>query len=120
MTKPETSGLKRIGNAFLFSIQGINTVCKSEVAFRQELAGCVILVPVAIWVGQSGLERALLVFVLLLILLVELINSAIEAVVNRFGGEQHALSGNAKDMGSAAVFLSIIIAAVVWGLVLFP
>lgn len=77
-----------------------------------------LLLPVGFWLGRSGVERALLVGSLLLVPLVEILNSAIEAVVDRFGGEHHELSGRAKDMGSAAVFLSIVTAVLVWLLVL--
>jgi diacylglycerol kinase (ATP) len=76
------------------------------------------MMPLGIWLGQTGIERALLVGSLLLVLIVELVNSAIEAVVDRFGGEQHELSGRAKDIGSAAVFIALLNVAIIWGLVL--
>jgi len=110
--------MARLANALRYSIQGINSAWRSEPAFRQEIYCCCILIPTAIWLGESGLERALLIFVLLLVLVVELVNSAVEAVVDRFGGEHHTLSGNAKDTASAAVLVSIIMAVVVWGIVL--
>lgn len=78
-----------------------------------------LLAPLGLWLGKSGLEKALLVSVLLLVLIVELLNSAIEAVVDRFGGEEHELSGRAKDIGSAAVFIALMNVIVVWTLVLF-
>ena len=116
MSKSENTGLARLNNALRYSIQGIKTAWKSEAAFRQELCCCFVLIPLAIWVGETGLERALLIFVLLLVL--ELINSAVEAVVDRIGGEYHTLSGNAKDTASAAVFVAIIAAIITWGVVL--
>ena len=100
-------------------MQGLATAWQNQAAFRYELVGCAVLIPLALWLAESGLERALLIFAVLLVLLAELLNSAIEAVVDRFGGEQHPLSGNAKDLGSAAVLLSIIMALLVWALVLF-
>ena len=118
MSKSENTGLARLNNALRYSIQGIKTAWKSEAAFRQELCCCFVLIPLAIWVGETGLERALLVFVLLLVLVVELINSAVEAVVDRFGGEYHTLSCNANDTASAAVFVAIIAAIITWGVVL--
>ena len=84
----------------------------------QELALCLVMIPLGVWLGQTGVERALLIGSLLLVLIVELLNSAIEAVVDRFGGEQHELSGRAKDIGSAAVFIALLNVAIVWGLVL--
>ena len=95
------------------------TAWREEVALRQEVLLCAVLIPLALWLGDTGIERALLILVLLLVLLVEFINSAIEAVVDRFGGEQHPLSRNAKDIGSAAVLMSIIMASLVWVLVIF-
>ena len=77
-----------------------------------------MLLPLAIWLGEDNVERALLVSTALLVPLVELVNSAVEAVVDRFGGEKHELSGRAKDMGSAAVFMSLVILVAVWALVL--
>ncbi len=95
------------------------TAWREEVALRQEVLLCAVLIPLALWLGDTGTERALLILMLLLVLLVELINSAIEAVVDRFGREQHPLSRNAKDIGSAAVLMSIIMASLVWVLVIF-
>ena len=92
---------------------------KHEEAFRQELLLSIILVPVGFFLGDNGIEKALLIGSVLLLLLVEVLNSAIEAVVDRFGGEIHTLSGRAKDMGSAAVFLAIVMLVVTWLLVIF-
>ncbi|MEJ1334565.1 MAG: diacylglycerol kinase [Candidatus Sedimenticola sp. (ex Thyasira tokunagai)] len=120
MAGQNAKGLQRIINAYGYSLAGFKACYKHEEAFRQELYGLVVLIPLGLWLGESGIERALLVGSLLLIPLVELLNSAIEAVVDRFGGEMHELSGRAKDIGSAAVFLVIVLAVVVWVLVLWP
>ena len=120
MSKPGNTGIARLIKATGYSWLGLKAAFKHEAAFRQELALCVILIPAGIWLGESGIERALLVGCLLLVLIVELINSAIEAVVDRFGGEQHELSGRAKDIGSAAVFVTLVNAVVIWALILLP
>ncbi len=118
MSKPGNTGLKRVIKAAGYSWAGLTAAFKHEAAFRQELALCLVLIPVGLWLGQSGIERALLIGSLLLVLIIELLNSAIEAVVDRFGGEQHELSGRAKDIGSAAVFVALLNTMVVWVLVL--
>ena len=92
---------------------------RHEEAFRQELLLSIILIPLALLLGETGVEKALLVGSVMLLLLVEILNSALEAVVDRFGEELHELSGRAKDMGSAAVLLAIVNLVVTWGLVLF-
>ena len=116
--KPGRTGLARILYAAKYSWLGLAAAFRHEAAFRQELLALVMLVPVALWLGKSAVEYALLIGSLLLVLVVELINSAIEAVVDRFGGELHELSGRAKDMGSAAVLVSILLCGLVWALVL--
>jgi len=118
MSKPGNTGLKRVIKAAGYSWAGLKAAFKHEAAFRQELALCLVLIPTGLWLGQSGIERALLIGSLLLVLIIELLNSAIEAVVDRFGGEQHELSGRAKDIGSAAVFIALINAAMTWALLL--
>jgi diacylglycerol kinase (ATP) len=118
MANQKVTGLQRIINASGYSLAGFKACFQHEAAFRQELLVLVPLLPLALYLGKSGVERALLFGSLLLVLLMELINSAVEAVVDRFGGEQHELSGRAKDMGSAAVFLAIVMAISTWGLVL--
>ena len=118
MANQPVTGWQRIINAGGYSLAGFKSCFKHEAAFRQELAALVPLLPLGIWLGENGVERALLLGSLLLVPLVELVNSALEAVVDRFGGEQHELSGRAKDQGSAAVALAIIIVLVVWALVL--
>ncbi len=98
-------------------MRGLSAAWRHESAFRQELAAIVVLLPVALWLGQSPLEKLLLVASLLLVLAVELLNSAVEAAIDRFGGEIHELSGRAKDLGSAAVFVSLVIVLLVWGVI---
>ncbi|WP_018954864.1 diacylglycerol kinase [Thioalkalivibrio sulfidiphilus] len=111
-------GLTRIVKAAGYSWAGLRAAFKHEEAFRQELLLVLLALPLALWLGETGVERALLVGSLMLILIVELLNSGIEAAIDRFGGEQHKLSARAKDMGSAAVLFALINAAVVWLLVL--
>lgn len=120
MSKPGNTGLTRIIKAAGYSWLGLKAAFKHEAAFRQELALCVFLIPAGFWLGETGIERALLVGSLLLVLIIELINSSIEAVVDRFGGEQHELSGRAKDIGSAAVLIALLNVIVVWALILIP
>ncbi|HEC18631.1 MAG TPA: diacylglycerol kinase [Gammaproteobacteria bacterium] len=120
MGKPGNTGIIRIIKATGYSWAGLRAAFRHEAAFRQELALCVILAPVALWLGSNAVERALLIGSLFLVLIVELLNSAVEAVVDRFGGEQHELSGRAKDIGSAAVFIALLNVIVTWGLVLWP
>jgi diacylglycerol kinase (ATP) len=117
--KPNGAGIQRLIRATQCSVQGFRAAFCHEQAFRQELLLCIVLVPVGIWLGQTGVERALLLGSLLLIIIVELLNSAVEAVVDRIGLERHELSGRAKDLGSAAVTLSLVYAIVVWLLVLY-
>jgi len=116
--KPGYTGLTRLAWAAKFSLQGIVACWKHESAFRQEVALMAVAIPLALWLGDTGLERAVLVATVLLIPIVELLNTGVEYVVDRFGGEMNDLSGRAKDVGSAAVLLSIILAIVVWVLIL--
>jgi diacylglycerol kinase (ATP) len=117
MGKPGNTGLRRVANATSFSFAGLRAAWREEAAFRQELVLCAVLVPAAVWLGETAVERALLIGSCLLVLIVELLNSGIEAVVDRVGAEHHRLSGQAKDLGSAAVFLSLLLVLVVWGLI---
>jgi diacylglycerol kinase (ATP) len=117
MAKPDNTGIRRILRATKFSAQGLAQAWQHEAAFRQELVLVLLLTPVAAWLGQTALERAVLIGCCLIVLIVELINSAIEAAIDRHGDEHHELSGRAKDMGSAAVFISLLLVAVVWGLI---
>ena len=117
MGKPGNTGFRRILRATKFSAQGFAQAWKHEAAFRQELVLAIIMTPAAFWLGQTIIERALLIGVLLLVLIVELLNSAIEAAIDRHGDEHHELSGRAKDFGSAAVFVVLVIVGLVWGAV---
>lgn len=117
-TDPGNTGIRRLIRATGYSLRGLAAATRHETAFQQELALSIVLVPLALWLGDSGLERALLIAVWLLVLMFELVNSAIEAVVDRIGPEQHTLSGRAKDIGSAVVLLALVNAALVWLLVL--
>ncbi|WP_420476483.1 diacylglycerol kinase [Noviherbaspirillum sp. ST9] len=114
------SGVKRIYAAFLYSMYGFRTAWKSEHAFRQELVLVVPGVIIALLLPVSALEKITLIAVLFLVLIVELINSAIEAVVDRISFERHPLSKNAKDFGSAAVFLALTLAGIAWLLIVGP
>ncbi len=114
MAKPGNTGIGRIVKAARFSAQGLVSAWRHEAAFRQELIATLLLAPVALWLGQTTVERILLLGSCLLVILTELLNSAIEATVDRFGAEHHELSGRAKDLASAAVFVSLIIVALVW------
>ena len=113
------SGLKRIFSAFLYSIDGFKSAWKHEHAFRQEVSVFVVGTIIALALRISAFEKLVLIGVLMLILIVELINSSIEAVVDRVSLERHPLSKNAKDFGSAAVLLTCLLAAGAWGVVLF-
>ncbi len=117
--KPGKTGIKRIIHATGYSLLGLTAAYKNEAAFRQELWLTIILAPVAIYLGNTGIERALLLSSLILVLIVELLNSAIEAVVDRIGSELHELSGRAKDIGSAAVMLALLNLIVIWGFILW-
>lgn len=119
MAYQNVKGLKRIINAFFFSLAGFKATWSHEEAFRQEVLLLIVAVPGGIWLGQTPIEKLLLIGSVVLVLLVELLNSAVEAVVDRVGFEHHELSGRAKDIGSAAVMLSLLWAAVTWLLILF-
>lgn len=119
MTKGGKHGIARILRATKFSWQGIVAAYRNEAAFREEIWLCAVMIPLGLYLGDGGVEKALLVASVLLLPLVEILNSALEAVVDRVGGEQHELSGRAKDMGSAAVGFAIVLMAIVWLLVLF-
>jgi diacylglycerol kinase (ATP) len=112
------TGLTRLIRSFGYSFQGFRFAWREEAAFRQEIALAVLVIPAGIYLGRTGVERALLVVPMLLILVVEFLNSAVEAVVDRSGTERHPLAGMAKDMGSAAVLLSFVLLGTVWLLIL--
>ena len=112
--KPGNTGLYRVYKASIYSMQGIRAAWIHEAAFRQELILMVLLSPAAFFVGHGLTQQLMLLILSWLIVIVEILNSAIEAVVDRFGGEMHPLSGRAKDMGSAAVFIVLGLNTVVW------
>jgi len=115
VAKPlNNTGVRRIWRALLFSLKGLRAAFRHEAAFRQEVALALVMVPAGLWLGQSALERLLLAGSVFFLMIVELLNSAVEAVVDRIGPEQHELAGMAKDMGSAAVLLTILLIAVTW------
>ncbi|HEX8782007.1 MAG TPA: diacylglycerol kinase [Steroidobacteraceae bacterium] len=111
-------GLVRVMRALGASVHGLVGAFREEASFRQELALAMLVIPLGLWLGHNGVERALLIAPMLLILIVELLNSAIEATVDRIGFERHKLAGLAKDIGSAAVFMSFVLLTTVWLLVL--
>lgn len=109
----------RVVRALGYSLKGLRAAYKKESAFRQELILAVVLVPCGLWLGRNGVERVLLIGSVLLVLIVELLNSSVEATVDRIGAKPHKLSGRAKDMGSAAVLIALLQLAVTWGLILY-
>lgn len=109
----------RVVRAFRYSLNGLKAAYRKESAFRQELMLAVVLAPLALWLGRTGVERSLLFGSIVLVLIVELLNSAIEAAVDRGGKDWDELAGRAKDMGSAAVLLALLLVVAIWGLVLW-
>lgn len=118
LERQKPRGITRILRAASASWLGLSGAFREEAAFRQELALSLVVIPLGLWLGHTGVERALLVAPMLLVLVVELLNSAIEATVDRIGLERHVLAGLAKDIGSAAVLMSFILLGIVWLLVL--
>lgn len=114
MTKAGSSGVRRIIRATRYSMQGLAHAWRNEAAFRQEVGLTIVLSPIGWWLGRSPTERTLLIGSCIFVLIVELLNSAIEAAIDRHGDERHELSGRAKDLGSAAVMLSLILVAAIW------
>jgi diacylglycerol kinase (ATP) len=112
------TGLRRLMNAFGYSLQGFGAAFKHEDAFRQEVFLAMVLIPLAVYLGENRVEQALMIASVLLVLIVELLNSAIEAAVDHTSIERHPLAKQAKDIGSAAVFIALMIVAVVWGFML--
>ena len=119
MDRPKLSGMRRLVLAFVNSWQGFVGALKAEAAFRQEIALAVVLLPAGAVLGRTPIEKALLISSVLLVLIVELLNTGIETVVDRIGLERHELSGLAKDVGSTAVLLSFAVLLVIWGFLLF-
>ena len=115
----KNTGLKRIILATGYSWQGLKSAFQHEAAFRQELVLAAIFIPLACYLDVSQLERILLIAPLFLVIIIEIINSAIEAVVDRVGTEKHELSGRAKDLGSAAVLIALLLSAYIWIEILF-
>ena len=119
VNKPEPNGIRHIYDGLGYSMKGLRAAFRYEESFRIELIFGLFLFPVGIWLGDNGVERLLLLLPLLLVLLVELLNSAIETTVDRIGSEHHPLSGRAKDIGSAACFLAQMTVLLSWSLILF-
>ncbi|MBF0181655.1 MAG: diacylglycerol kinase [Magnetococcales bacterium] len=117
--KPGATGWTRLVNAAGYSWLGFRAAWQNEAAFRQELMLCLFLVPAGWWLGQGAVQRGMLLGSLLLVLVVELLNSGLEAVVDRIGPEHHPLAGRAKDLGSSAVLLALLNVLLVWSLVLW-
>ncbi|MDT8399472.1 MAG: diacylglycerol kinase [Pseudomonadales bacterium] len=118
MAKPGESGLARMRSATRYSVHGLRCVWRQEAAFRQEASACLVLIPTAFFLAGNAAELALLAGSCVLVLIVEILNTAIEAVVDRIGNEAHDLSGLAKDLGSAAVFTSLLLVLLIWGIIL--
>lgn len=118
MANSNHKGLVRLVKAAQFSWQGLRAAYRHEEAFRQEVWTLLAAVPLALWLGADGVEKALMIGSVLLLLIVELLNSAVETTIDRIGTEHHELSGRAKDMGSAAVLLATINVILVWFLIL--
>lgn len=114
------TGLRRLINAFGYSLDGLRAAYRNEDAFRQEVRLALVLIPLALILGQTSIERALMIACVLLVIVVELLNSAVEATVDRISLDHHLLAKRAKDIGSAAVLLSLINLFVVWLLILLP
>lgn len=118
MASSERRGLKQIGCAFIWSMKGLRAGWTHEASFRLEALLAVVVIPLGLWLGQGPVEKILLVAPALMVLSAELLNSAIEAVVDKVSPEFHELAGRAKDMGSAAVFVLMMLVLLTWGLIL--
>ncbi len=119
MAKPGNTGLTRVIKATGYSMLGLKAAWKHEAAFRQELLLAIVGIPLAVFLAENKSEMLWLILPLFLVIMAELVNSAIEAVVDRVSGEHHELSGRAKDIGSAVVFVALILVAVIWSVILF-
>nr|MBL8411001.1 diacylglycerol kinase [Dechloromonas sp.] len=113
-------GITRLINALGYSRDGLAAAWKNEAAFREEVLLAAVTIPLAFYLGRTGVDRALMIGSIILVLIVEILNSAVEAVVDKASPEKHELAKRAKDMGSAAVLLSLVNAAAVWACVLWP
>lgn len=119
MASSQNTGFKRVYKAFFYSMAGLSSAWKNEAAFRQEVIIALFLLPAAFWLGDSTLHRSVLIISVFIVLITELLNSCIEAAIDRISDEKHELSKRAKDIGSAAVFLSLVTFIVVWGLAIY-
>ncbi|MBF0193303.1 MAG: diacylglycerol kinase [Magnetococcales bacterium] len=119
MSEYKLDGATHFIKAFFWSMAGFKAAWRHEAAFRQEVIALVVMVPLGVWLGEGAVQKALLVASVLFVIVVELLNSAMEATVDRIGLEHHILSGRAKDLGSAAVFVALTITGVIWGFILF-
>jgi diacylglycerol kinase (ATP) len=117
--RPKNKGMRRLIKAFGYSVAGLNAAWQNEEAFRIEVLIMLFVIPVGWWLGANSIQRALLIGVYFIILITELVNSAIEAVVDCVGKDPHVLAGRAKDLGSAAVLVSITTCIVVWGIIVY-
>ncbi len=117
LNKPGRTGINRIVWATKYSFKGIQSAWRSEAAFRQELCLMLAMLPLAFWLGETVEQRVLLIGSCFIVIIVELLNSAIEAAIDRIGPERHKLSGQSKDMASAAVFFALCLVAITWGMV---
>jgi diacylglycerol kinase (ATP) len=113
-------GLLRLVNALSYSLSGLQLAFRHESAFRQEVALAAVLIPIAFLVDVTAVERAAMIVSVLLVIVVELLNSSVEAAIDRIGFDTHRLSKRAKDLGSAAVFVALVMLATTWGLIAFP
>ncbi|QYJ73801.1 MULTISPECIES: diacylglycerol kinase [Shewanella] len=120
MKPANNHGIRRVIRATGFSFKGLKSAWVHEAAFRQELILACVMVPLALWLDVSTVEKLLMIMAVFIVLITELLNSAIEAVVDRIGDEIHPLSGQAKDIASAAVFMSLALCTLVWAFILLP
>ena len=119
MANAQHKGLKRIYNAFFYSMSGFVAIWKHEEAFRQEVILAVILFPTAFWLGENAIQISLLLLTIFIVLITELLNTGVEVTIDRISDERHKLSKRAKDIGSAAVFVSLSALVIVWGLIIY-
>ena len=117
---PDNKGLKRIINAFFFSMYGFAACFRTEEAFRQEIFLAAIMIPAGLWIGDTAVDQLFLIGSVLFVLIVELLNTAVERAIDRISFEKHELSKEAKDMGSAAVFLSLVLCGLTWAIIGIP
>lgn len=120
MADTEARGLRQIARAWCWSLSGLRAAFRHEASFRLEVYLAIVLLPLGLWLGNGPVEKILLVGVLVFVLVVELLNSAVETVVDRIGPEHHELSGRAKDIGSGAVLLAMGLVLFTWGMLLLP